>query len=355
MNIAFFAPLKPPDHPTPSGDRALARALISALEAGGHSVSLASDMRLYEPLGDIAAQDVLFADARDEVARLLGHPEARTWDAWLTYHNYYKAPDLIGPAVARALDIPYLQVESTRARKRLVGPWARFAAAAETASDAAHTIFYFTQRDAETLRRDAPDGQVLRHLPPFLDRSNLPEASTLNGRMLSVGMMREGDKLHSYTLIARTLAALPSSLQWGLDIAGDGPARAMVEAVMDPFGNRVRLHGALEPAALATLYGQASLLLWPGVNEAFGLTYLEAQAAGVPAVAQDRPGVRDVVYAPLADVDTGPAGLAAEVLNLTRNPKGRRDIGTKARATVAERHLRSSATRTLNETLEALT
>ena len=35
MSIAFFAPLKPPGHPTPSGDRAMGRALIAALEAGG--------------------------------------------------------------------------------------------------------------------------------------------------------------------------------------------------------------------------------------------------------------------------------------------------------------------------------
>ena len=354
MNIAFFAPLKPPGHPTPSGDRALARALISALEAGGHTVTRASDLRLYEPSGDVAAQDGLFAEAREEVSRLLSHSDASTWAAWLTYHNYYKAPDLIGPAVAHALDIPYLQVESTRARKRLVGPWARFAAAAEAASDAAHTIFYFTQRDAETLRRDAPDGQVLQHLPPFLDRVDLPGASTREGPMLSVGMMRDGDKLNSYTLIARTLAALPSSFDWQLDIAGDGPARPAVEALMEPFGARVRLHGALDPAQLAELYGQARLLLWPGVNEAFGLTYLEAQAAGVPVVAQDRPGVRDVVYAPLADVDTGPAALAAEVLNLSRNTTMLRKIGDEARAAVATRHLAASATKTLNEALEAL-
>lgn len=173
--------------------------------------------------------------------------------------------------------------------------------------------------------------------------------------MLSVGMMREGDKLNSYKLIARTLEALPSSLEWELDIAGDGPAYGAVEALMEPFGQRVRLHGALDPIALAKLYSHASLLLWPGVNEAFGLTYLEAQAAGVPVVAQDRPGVRDVVYAPLADVEAGPSGLAAEVLNLTGNLNVLRDIGGKARARVAECHLATSATRALNKTLESLT
>jgi hypothetical protein len=45
MRIAFYAPLKPPDHPVVSGDRAMARALIAALRAGGQEVMLASRFR----------------------------------------------------------------------------------------------------------------------------------------------------------------------------------------------------------------------------------------------------------------------------------------------------------------------
>ena len=353
MSVAFYAPLKPADHPTPSGDRAMARALISALKLGGYDVTVASDLRLYDGSGDSVAQDALFAAATDEVARIIASPAAKTWRVWLTYHNYYKAPDLIGPAVARTLGIPYLQIESTRARKRLVGPWARFATAAEAASDAAHTIFYVTLRDAETLQRDAPKGQILRHLPPFLARSELPAASTLQGAMLSVAMMRHGDKLASYQMIAQTMAALPTTLDWHLDIAGDGPARSEVAALMAPFGSRVTLLGALGPEALATQYAKARLLLWPGVNEAFGLTYLEAQAAGIPVVAQDRPGVCDVVFCSLVDQNLGPAGMAAEVVRLY-DAKTAQITGSQARARIAKQHLLGAAAAIMAETIEAL-
>ncbi len=353
MSVAFYAPLKPADHPTPSGDRTMARALISALKLGGYDVAVASDLRLYDGAGDSVAQDALFAAAADEAARIIASPAAKTWRVWLTYHNYYKAPDLIGPAVARSLGIPYLQIESTRARKRLVGPWARFATAAEAASDAAHTIYYVTLRDAETLQRDAPKGQILRHLPPFLARSELPAASTLQGAMLSVAMMRHGDKLASYQMIAQTLAALPTTLDWHLDIAGDGPARSEVAALMAPFGSRVTLLGALGPEALATQYAKARLLLWPGVNEAFGLTYLEAQAAGIPVVAQDRPGVRDVVFCSLVDQNLGPAGMAAEVVRLY-DAKTAQITGSQARARIAKQHLLGAAAAIMAETIEAL-
>jgi len=354
MTVAFFAPLKTPDHPVPSGDRTMARGLIAALRQGGATVTTASGLRLYDGAGDSAHQDTLMAKAEQEIARILADENAQAWRVWLTYHNYYKAPDLIGPHIARQLGIPYIQIESTRARKRLTGPWARFAAAAEAASDAAHTIFFLTQRDAETLRRDAPAGQTLRHLAPFLAQTDLPEASTLAGPMLSVGMMRPGDKMASYSLIVQTLAALPDGLDWQLDIAGDGPARDEVADLMTPFGPRVRLHGALDQTALAALYGQASLLLWPGVNEAFGLTYLEAQAAGIPVIAQDRPGVRDVVHPPLCCVDGGPAEMAARIVQLATDASARRAVGIKARTQVAQNHLLGAAAATLHHTLGAL-
>jgi hypothetical protein len=35
MRIAFYAPLKAPDHPVPSGDRTIARLLLAALKQGG--------------------------------------------------------------------------------------------------------------------------------------------------------------------------------------------------------------------------------------------------------------------------------------------------------------------------------
>jgi hypothetical protein len=35
MRIAFYAPMKPPDHPQPSGDRRMANLLMQALRLAG--------------------------------------------------------------------------------------------------------------------------------------------------------------------------------------------------------------------------------------------------------------------------------------------------------------------------------
>ena len=89
-------------------------------------------------------------------------------------------------------------------------------------------------------------------------------------------------------------------------------------------------------------------MFWPGVNEAFGLAYLEAQAAGLPIVAQDRPGVRDVL-APAAypAPQDGEAPLASQITALLTDDAMRQQRSTAARAFVAGQHLLPSATATL--------
>lgn len=353
MQLAFYAPLKDPGHPVPSGERTMARSLIAALEWGGTTVTLASTLRSRDGVGDRHVQRLVLDQAQTEISRLVPQGRLEGWQAWVTYHNYYKAPDLIGPQVAQRLGIPYLLIETSRARSRLTGPWSQFAEAAERASDAANVIFYLTQHDAEAIERDRPAAQHLIHLPPFLAHETLPAPSSGDGPMLAAGMLRHGDKFESYKIIAETLATLPPH-GWSLNIAGDGPARPEVEALMSAFGPAVTFLGQLDRASMARAYRDASLFFWPGVNEAFGLVYLEAQASGLPVVAQNRPGVRDVLAraAPSAP-HQGVAPLAAQITELLTDTRLRTRRGAEARRHIAAHHLLPTAARTLQAGLAA--
>src|SRR4051794_38067759 len=122
MRIAFYAPLKPPDHPVPSGDRRMAQLLGLALTRAGHDVELAARLRSYDGAGEIEQQR-RFAElgarlATRFVERARARPPQAQPRAWLTYHLYYKAPDWIGPRVAVQLGIPYLVAEASVAMKR---------------------------------------------------------------------------------------------------------------------------------------------------------------------------------------------------------------------------------------------
>jgi glycosyltransferase involved in cell wall biosynthesis len=319
MRIAFYAPLKAPDHPIPSGDRTIARLLMAALRRGGAEVEVASRLRARLAGADEAGQRALAkkgeAAAKRIVARCRARPKRARPQAWFSYHLYYKAVDWIGPRVADALDIPYCLAEASHAPKRAEGPYAFSHAAAEAAIKRADAIFCLNPVDRECV---APliARRRLVDLPPFLDieafskappsrmaaRGELARAHGIDPDqpwLLAVGMMRGGDKLASYRLLAEALRHLDRP--WQLVIVGDGEARDEVKRAMQPIAGGVFMLGALPRANLSKVYAACDLFVWPAVNEAFGMALLEAQACGLPAVA----GAWGGVPAILVDGKTG--------------------------------------------------
>ncbi|MDR2566929.1 MAG: glycosyltransferase family 4 protein [Bifidobacteriaceae bacterium] len=89
-----------------------------------------------------------------------------------------------------------------------------------------------------------------------------------------------------------------------LVIAGTGPYEAKLRAMAaaSPAADSIVLAGRVEDARLAELYAAASVFAMPCRSRLFnleveglGIVYLEAQAAGVPAVAGDSGGAPDAV------------------------------------------------------------
>src|SRR4051812_18684718 len=99
MRIAFYAPLKAPDHPVPSGDRTIARLLIAAMRKGGAEVELASRIRSRLGDADEAAQQAMAKKGETAAKRLIAKyralPKRQRPQAWFSYHLYYKAVDWI--------------------------------------------------------------------------------------------------------------------------------------------------------------------------------------------------------------------------------------------------------------------
>ena len=149
MGVAFYAPMKSPRHDTPSGDRRMAQLLMQALTLAGHAVELASEFRSYDGQGDPARQERLRDQGSQTAEALLaafaGRPAGDRPTAWFTYHLYHKAPDWLGPAVSRALEIPYVIAEASYAPKRAGGPWSLGHGAAATAIAAADHVLCLTR------------------------------------------------------------------------------------------------------------------------------------------------------------------------------------------------------------------
>ncbi|TIO06199.1 glycosyltransferase family 4 protein [Mesorhizobium sp.] len=297
MRIAFYAPLKSPNHPVASGDRQMARMLVKALEHVGHSVELASELRFYLREPESKSFDALKIEAREEGARL-----TKLWDRdgkpdlWFSYHPYYKAPDLIGPELAAAFAVPYVTAEASYSRRRNAGLWADTQALVARAVEQAALNICFTQRDRQGLTDAIPDA-ALGMLSPFIDASVFQEmpARGCPTRLVTVAMMRSGDKVESYRMLAQALGRI-GHLPWTMSVVGDGPARDEVKAQFAGLpADRIEWLGAIEPAAVPDVLYSGGIYVWPGYGEAYGVAYLEAQAAGLPVVAQNIAGVPEVV------------------------------------------------------------
>jgi glycosyltransferase involved in cell wall biosynthesis len=350
MRIAFYAPMKPPTHPVPSGDRQMARLLMQALEQGGHHVELASELAAWQREPDHNRFAVLEVEAAEEASRL-----AALWrlgaapDLWFTYHPYYKAPDLIGPQLAAAFGIPYVTAEASYSKRRNTGLWARTQGLVARAVGQAALNICFTRRDRDGLAEAVPEA-ALALLPPFIDTSGFAETRAADSsRIVCVAMMRSGDKLESYRMLADALHRI-AHLPWSLSVVGDGPMRAEVMGLFAGFArDRIEWHGRVEPSAVANILAHAGIYVWPGCGEAYGLAYLEAQAAGLPVVAQEVAGVPEVVVngrtgwlTPAGDV----GAYASAIGNLLTNEQQRMEMGAAARQFVRqERSLEAAAIR----------
>lgn len=347
MKIAFYAPLKSPDHPVVSGDREMARLLMRALQAAGHEVRLASTLRAFLPRSDEPSWRSLLAQAAAERSRIShAWQEGAPPDLWFTYHPYYKSPDLLGPELAAAVSIPYVTAEASLSARRNVEAWGEAQAHVARAVRQAAVNLCFTRRDGDGLR-EAVDDAKLALVPPFIDTAPFAGSSDDGTELVAVAMMRPGDKLDSYRMLAASLTRIRNR-GWTLSIVGDGPARNEVRQLFEQFGaERITWHGQLDKAETVRVLMRGGIYVWPGCGEAFGLAYLEAQAAGLPVIAQATAGVPEVVL----DGETGlltPAGdadaLAAAIDGLLGDGEQRRALGQQARRFVhAERSLEGAA------------
>ena len=296
----------------------MARQLISALQYSGHTVDIVSDLRSFDGSGDSKNQAAIRSAAHSETSKIIrafGEAGSKAQPkVWFTYHLYYKAPDWIGPKVSASLGLGYVVAEASHAPKRQCGPWAQGNEAVKGAIRAADSVLSLTKCDIPCVTPLMRDHARHFHLPPFLEdnlgrtisrekvRAKLASRYGLDTRrqwLLTVAMMRPGDKLRSYQFLARALSTLVTE-DWQLLIVGDGAARSDVEnsfsllrTVQD--GGSIAWAGRLDEEALVDTYAACDVFVWPAVNEAYGMAILEAQAAGMPVVVGNYGGVPDVL------------------------------------------------------------
>ncbi len=374
MRIAFYAPMKVPTHAVPSGDRHIARLLWRALESKNHTVELASNLRSWEGKGNLARQQTIKQQATAEAADYLNRVNTKSApNVWFTYHVYHKAPDWLGPRVSQVLGIPYVIAEASYAAKQIVGPWANGLKQTRQCIDLAQAIVNLNESDAEGIRQVVGDDNHLHSVKPFIDveeihshlqtqmsKHDIALHFNLNPKkfwLVTVAMMRPGDKLASFELLVQAMQRVDSA-DCQLIVVGDGKARSEVkQAFADTHLDNVRFTGQLEHSVLVPLLAVCDLFVWPAINEAYGMAMLEAQTCGLPVVAGTFGGVSSIINDGVTGTLTSPGDInqfAQTIQELIDHPTKLRAMSICAKNNVNENHSLECAAEQLDIILNAL-
>lgn len=353
--VAFYAPLKSPHHPNPSGDRQIARLLFTALTEANFKPLLVSEFRSLEKTGSQALQLRYIRIGRYLAKRLI-----RRWQKahfkprfWLTYHLYYKAPDLIGPFVCAELNIPYIVAEASWSPKRSDGQWAEFNQMVKLALKQADLILNLNPVDYPALIEFYSTTQgkrsIIRQLPLFVNciPRHAPSLETVASEfnidpsrpwLITIAMMRPGDKLNSYKILAEALKYTSKSFH--LLVVGTGKCEHEVRKLF-AADKRVRFAGEVQNQSLIDMLQHFDINIWPAVNEAMGLNFLEAQSQGVTVVAGDERGVHSVVshnYSGMLAPAKDPKALADLLDHFLSDPQRLSTFKANAKQYVSENH-----------------
>jgi glycosyltransferase involved in cell wall biosynthesis len=352
MNILFCTPFKPLDHPRTSGDVTIARDLVEYLAFRGHRIEsvpfLNTEGIAFNPLKWID-----LARKRHAARKLVRRFEP---DLWLTYHTYYKAPDMLGPMMRRSgMDCPYCLFAAAYAtsRKRSLKTRPGFLLNRQALQTADH-VFANKREDMTNLTR-----LLARERLSFIRPGIRPDRFAFNASarrelrnrfapgdgpvVVTAAMLRHGVKADGVEWVIRTCSEISSSgYNLHLLVLGDGPARERLEATArGVLPGRYTFAGKIPRERMAAYYSAGDLFVFPGINEGLGMVYLEAQACGLPVVAFDHDGAPEVVDHGRTGIITpsfDASSFTRAVRELLADEPRRKKMGRRAAKYVRDEH-----------------
>lgn len=325
MKIAYYMPFKAMGHKNPSGDLVIGTELFSYLVRNGAEVELVSKFRCRW----IYLKPHLWPLLIVELLRVLSHCRKNRPDLWVSYHSYYKAPDVVGALCCRLLGIPYVifqGIYSTKRRrslKTLVGFHLNRLALLST-----QCVFTNKKPDEKNLRRLLDPDKII-YVPPGLhpeefqfdglSRKQLRSQWQIENSLVvfTAAMFRPGVKTDG---IIRVIESCKSLKAKGKDIflvvAGDGVNREILQELAEnQLGSACLFLGKIKRSQMKNYYSAADIFAFPGIEESLGMVFLEAQSCGLPIVAYQDWGASEAVV----DKSTGLLSAAAEEQQFTRN------------------------------------
>jgi glycosyltransferase involved in cell wall biosynthesis len=224
---------------------------------------------------------------------------ARAYDI-VHAHSYHTPIPLLSAVATRRARVPlvvtpYFHGTGHTPLRRLLHVPYRYAGA--WALRRAEAVICLSDAERRLLEQqfEVPTTTVMT-IPVGLDIDEIAAAEPIERPPNRVTVLAVG-RLERYKGAARVIQAaglLPPHMD--VVVIGDGPDRADVvaAAARSGMGERLQLPGRVERSELLGWYRSADVFVTMSEHESFGITLLEAAAAGARAVASDIPAHREV-------------------------------------------------------------
>lgn len=184
-------------------------------------------------------------------------------------------------------------------------------------------------------------------LPVLSDEQAVVEQLRTRYHLEQKAVILTVNHLHPRKRIDLLLQAMPKILEAQPNavalIVGQGPEEANLKKLMAKLGlnsSQVVFAGFVPETELAAYYKVAQLYAHLGKAESFGLAVLEASATGLPVVAADEGGPREI----LSDDETGflveatPQAFAQKISWLLQHPERARQMGQAGAEKISQRY-----------------
>ncbi len=182
-----------------------------------------------------------------------------------------------------------------------------------------------SSRLGEGFMQIVPNGAEVEHFGRAKAATDVPPGR----KLLFVGRL---EPRKGFPIALKAFAELaPQYPDLRLVIVGDGPEREAVHQVAPELRARVHMMGKVTYEALPTYHQAADIFISPATgSESFGIVLVEAMAAGLPVVASDINGYREVARngkEGLLVKPSDPSALAAGVRTLLDDPAYAQRLG----------------------------
>lgn len=255
-------------------------------------------------------------------------------------HTHNAAPHLVGGIAAR-IGGTAVVVHTRHGQHRVTGWSSKFIN--KVASRLTHQVVAVSADAAEVARSsDGIPETKLCVIPNGIDleRFTRRDAPSRNGRFRLIHVARLNDPVKDQSMLLRA-ARLVADVSPGfeLDIVGDGPSRAHLEALCDELNLRPHVKFLGFRHDIDALLQQADLFVLSSVTEGLSISLLEAMAAGLPIVATDVGGNSELVTRGVTGVLVPPRDprlFADAILEMLNDPTRAAQMGTAGRRRVED-------------------